>query len=85
MPTTIRRKSSTLTRLRDELRYVVRLELTQDNSTDTITFRNAPDELAVPIRRFGAFLPGEGSAAPASIGARCIGASCRPIFSSGVF
>jgi gluconate 2-dehydrogenase alpha chain len=50
----------TLTRLRDELRYAVRLELMQDNSTDTITFRNAPDELALPIRRFGAFLPGEG-------------------------
>jgi gluconate 2-dehydrogenase alpha chain len=50
----------TLSRLRDELRYVVRLELMQDNSTDTITFRNAPDELALPIRRFGAFLPGEG-------------------------
>jgi len=50
----------TLTRLRDELRYVVRLELMQDNSTDTVTFRNAPDELALPIRRFGAFLPGEG-------------------------
>src|SRR5271155_1747429 len=50
----------TLTRLRDELRYVVRLELMQDNSTDTITFRNAGDELALPIRRFGAFLPGEG-------------------------
>jgi gluconate 2-dehydrogenase alpha chain len=50
----------TLTRLRDELRYVVRLELMQDNSIDTITFRNAPDELALPIRRFGAFLPGEG-------------------------
>jgi gluconate 2-dehydrogenase alpha chain len=50
----------TLTRLRDELRYVVRLELMQDNSIDTITFRNAPDETALPIRRFGAFLPGEG-------------------------
>src|SRR5258708_28105784 len=50
----------TLTRLRDELRYVVRLELMQDNSTDTVTFRNAPDELALPIRRFGAFLPGDG-------------------------
>jgi gluconate 2-dehydrogenase alpha chain len=49
-----------LTRLRDELRYVVRLELMQDNSTDTISFRNTPDELALPIRRFGAFLPGEG-------------------------
>ena len=50
----------TLTRLRDELRYVIRLELMQDNSIDTISFRNAPDELALPIRRFGAFLPGEG-------------------------
>jgi gluconate 2-dehydrogenase alpha chain len=50
----------TLTRLRDELRYVVRLELMQDNSIDTISFRNAPDEAALPIRRFGAFLPGEG-------------------------
>src|SRR5271155_2600414 len=50
----------TLTRLRDELRYVVRLELMQDNSTDTITFRNTPDALALPIRRFSAFLPGEG-------------------------
>src|SRR5690242_6886744 len=29
----------TLTRLRDELRYVQRLELMQDNSIDTITFR----------------------------------------------
>jgi len=50
----------TLTGLRDELRYPVRLELMQDNSIDTITFRNAPDEMALPIRRFGAFLPGEG-------------------------
>ena len=32
----------------------------QDNSIDTITFRNAPAETALPIRRFGAFLPGEG-------------------------
>jgi gluconate 2-dehydrogenase alpha chain len=46
--------------IRDELRYVQRLELMQDNSTDTITFRNAAVEQALPIRRFGAFLPGEG-------------------------
>lgn len=50
----------TLPAIRDELRYVNRLELMQDNSTDTITFRNASAELALPIRRFGAFLPGEG-------------------------
>jgi gluconate 2-dehydrogenase alpha chain len=46
--------------IRDELRYVQRLELMQDNSVDTITFRNAAAEQALPIRRFGAFLPGEG-------------------------
>src|ERR1700719_549289 len=49
-----------LTTLRDELRYVQRLELMQDNSIDTITFRNERDEQALPIRRFRAFLPGEG-------------------------
>src|SRR3984893_5202366 len=54
------REEWTLTGLRDELRYVQRLELMQDNSTDTITFRNERDEKALPIRRFGAFLPGEG-------------------------
>jgi gluconate 2-dehydrogenase alpha chain len=47
-------------RLRDELRYALRLELMQNNATDTITFRNMPSEPALPIRRFGAFLPGEG-------------------------
>jgi gluconate 2-dehydrogenase alpha chain len=50
----------TLTALRDELKYVQRLELMQDNSIDTITFRNEPSETGLPIRRFGAFLPGEG-------------------------
>src|ERR1700757_1319074 len=50
----------TLPSVRDELRYVQRLELMQDNSTDTITFRNDAAETALPIRRFGAFLPGEG-------------------------
>src|SRR4029077_11478896 len=49
-----------LTTLRDEVRYVRRLELMQDNSIDTITFRNEPGEAALPIRRIGAFLPGEG-------------------------
>src|ERR1700732_3049825 len=32
----------------------------QSNSLVTITFPNAPDDHALPIRRFGAFLPGEG-------------------------
>jgi gluconate 2-dehydrogenase alpha chain len=51
---------SALPAIRDELRYQQRLELMIDNSIDTITFRNAPDQLALPIRRWGAFLPGEG-------------------------
>jgi gluconate 2-dehydrogenase alpha chain len=59
-PDRIPKEEFTLTQLRDELRYVQRIELMQDNSLDTITFRNEPDELALPIRRFGAFLPGEG-------------------------
>jgi gluconate 2-dehydrogenase alpha chain len=31
-----------------------------DNSIDTLTFRNFANEQALPIRRIGAFLPGEG-------------------------
>ncbi len=46
--------------VRDEMKYSQRLELMSDNSTDTITFRNEPAEFALPIRRWGAFLPGEG-------------------------
>jgi gluconate 2-dehydrogenase alpha chain len=46
--------------VRDELRYSQRLELMMDNSTDTLTFRNRPDDQALPVRRIGAFLPGEG-------------------------
>lgn len=46
--------------VRDEVRYAQRLELMMDNSIDTLTFRNFSDERALPIRRIGAFLPGEG-------------------------
>ena len=46
--------------VRDEVRYAQRLELMWDNSIDTLTFRNFPKEQALPIRRIGAFLPGEG-------------------------
>jgi gluconate 2-dehydrogenase alpha chain len=59
-PDRIPKEEFGLTTLRDELRYVRRLELMQDNSIDTITFRNEPAETALPIRRIGAFLPGEG-------------------------
>jgi gluconate 2-dehydrogenase alpha chain len=46
--------------VRDEERYAQRLELMMDNSIDTLTFRNFPNDQALPIRRIGAFLPGEG-------------------------
>src|ERR1700704_3437068 len=39
----------TLPGVRDEVRYSQRLELMQDNSIDTLTFRNAPAEAALPI------------------------------------
>src|SRR5699024_5921226 len=44
----------------DEYRYAIRYDLMQDLSKETITFRNNPDELALPMRQFGAFLIGTG-------------------------
>jgi gluconate 2-dehydrogenase alpha chain len=44
----------------DELRYSVRGEMFQDLSKETLTFRNSPGETALPMRRLGAFLPGDG-------------------------
>jgi gluconate 2-dehydrogenase alpha chain len=44
----------------DELRFVGRHELMQDLSKETITFRNAPNETALPMRQLGSFRPGEG-------------------------
>ena len=49
-----------LPRIRDELKYNARKELMIDNAVDTVTFRNTSDQQALPIRRWGAFLPGEG-------------------------
>src|SRR5882672_10500657 len=49
-----------LPRIRDELKYNARKELMIDNAVDTVTFRNNSDQMALPIRRWGAFLPGEG-------------------------
>ena len=46
--------------VRDELRYVVRHELMQDASRDTLTIRNNVSQEALPMRRLGSFLPGEG-------------------------
>jgi gluconate 2-dehydrogenase alpha chain len=44
----------------DELKYVRHKELMQDLSKETITFRNAASETALPMRQLGSFLPGEG-------------------------
>jgi len=44
--------------VRDELKYSRRLELIQDPAIETLTFRHRPSESALPMRRFGSFLPG---------------------------
>src|SRR6185436_7250111 len=53
-------QENVLPRIRDELRYNARKELMIDNAVDTVTFRNDSEQMALPIRRWGAFLPGEG-------------------------
>ena len=50
--------------IRDELRYVVRHELMQNAARDTLTIRNNPSQEALPMRRLGSFLPGEGVGGP---------------------
>src|SRR6202020_2623907 len=49
-----------LPNIRDELRYVVRQELMMNTQRDTLTLRNNPSQDALPMRRLGSFLPGEG-------------------------
>jgi gluconate 2-dehydrogenase alpha chain len=44
----------------DELRFSVRKGLMQDNTKETLTFRNRFDQVALPIRRWESFLPGTG-------------------------
>lgn len=44
----------------DEWRYTVQSELFQDLSKETITFRNDYRQTALPMRRYGSFLPGNG-------------------------
>jgi gluconate 2-dehydrogenase alpha chain len=44
----------------DELRYFWRHHLFQNVAHNTLTFRNKPEELALPMRRLGSFLPGSG-------------------------
>lgn len=44
--------------MHDELRYAIRHGLMQDVARETFTFRNTPDQEALPIRTLGSFLPG---------------------------
>ena len=44
----------------DELRYYWRHHLFQDVAHTTLTFRNRSDQVALPMRRLGSFLPGTG-------------------------
>src|SRR5436305_4373240 len=46
--------------MHDELRYSIRKALMQDNAKEAVTFRNTASETALPIRRWGSFLPGTG-------------------------
>jgi gluconate 2-dehydrogenase alpha chain len=46
--------------IRDELRYVQRQDLMMDTARDTLTVRNEPSQEALPMRRLGSFLPGQG-------------------------
>ena len=41
-----------LPRIRDELKYRLRLELMLDTAVETHSFRNNPSELALPMRRW---------------------------------
>lgn len=46
--------------MHDELKYALRYALMMDTARNTMTFRNKPEEIALPMRRLGSFLPGEG-------------------------
>ncbi len=44
----------------DELTYGIRLKLFQNAAKETLTVRHTPRDHAMPYRRFGSFLPGNG-------------------------
>ncbi|AHF76640.1 Gluconate dehydrogenase subunit [Sodalis praecaptivus] len=47
-------------RIADELTYGIRLKLFQNAAKETVTVRHTRSETALPYRRFGSFLPGDG-------------------------
>src|SRR6202021_3261755 len=46
--------------IHDELRFSIRKAMMQDNVKEAVTFRNSSDQTALPLRRWGSFLPGTG-------------------------
>ena len=48
------------THIQDELRYAVRKTIFEDPDRQTLTFRNSPSQLALPMRQLGSFNPGIG-------------------------
>ncbi len=66
--------------IHDELRFAVRKAMMQDNVRETITLRHSPDQSALPVRRWGAFLPGT----EAEVGPGSIGTAKRFVFRSGI-
>jgi gluconate 2-dehydrogenase alpha chain len=52
------REDFTIPQVRDELKYANRHELFMDAGMETVSLRHARSETALPMRRFGSFLPG---------------------------
>jgi gluconate 2-dehydrogenase alpha chain len=48
------------THVQDELRYAVRHALFEKPARETLTFRNSPDQAALPMRHLGSFFPAAG-------------------------
>ncbi|HYZ62986.1 MAG TPA: GMC family oxidoreductase, partial [Acetobacteraceae bacterium] len=46
--------------IHDELRFSIRKGMMQDNTKEPVTLRHRPDQVALPVRRWIAFLPGTG-------------------------
>lgn len=65
-------------RIHDELAFAVRHHLMQDLSRETITFRNAPNQIALPMRQLARSCWARVWAGPACTGTARPGASCPP-------
>jgi len=65
--------------MQDELRYRIRHELFLRPGQITFTFRNKMDQTALPIRKWGAFMPPNGVGGGGCTGTPRPGASCHPI------